>query len=162
MRGGVIRTERLILRPLTPADTATIAAALADWDVARWLTRVPYPYGPAEAQAFIAANRDRSDVWAIADSTGLVGIVGMQRAFGYWLARPAWGRGYATEVGRAVLARHFAETPAAPVLSGHLIGNQRSAHVLGKLGFRITGHAIVTTARGDDVLLRRMMLTRPV
>jgi RimJ/RimL family protein N-acetyltransferase len=159
MPGGVIRTERLILRPLTPADAGDIAQALADWEVARWLTRVPYPYALADAETFIAANHDKSNVRAVIDAAGLAGIVAMEREFGYWLARSAWGQGYATEVGRAVLACHFADPVARAVLSGHIIGNHRSARVLQKLGFQVTGHEVVQTARGDDVLLRRMLLT---
>ncbi len=161
MQAGVIQTARLTLRPLIPADAGDIAAGLADWNVARWLTRVPHPYSLADAVAFIAANRANAGVvWAITDATGLVGIVGMKREFGYWLARAAWGQGYATEVGQAVLAQHLADPAAQPVISGHIIGNDRSANVLNKLGFRVTGHVLTPTARGDHVVIRRMVLER--
>jgi RimJ/RimL family protein N-acetyltransferase len=163
MQGGVIQTERLTLRPLIPADAGAVARALSDWEVTRWLTRVPYPYGPADAAAFIAANLENVGVvWAIADAAGLAGIVGMKREFGYWLARRAWGQGYATECGRAVLTHHFADLAAQAVVSGHIIGNHRSAHVLQKLGFRVTGHEMVQTARGDEVPLRRMVRAHAV
>jgi RimJ/RimL family protein N-acetyltransferase len=160
MQGGVFQTERLTLRFVTMADKSAIVEALADWDVARWLTRVPYPYSLEDAETFITANHGKSNVWAIADAAGFAGIVGMQREFGYWLARHAWGQGYATEMGRAVLARHFADPAAMPVISGHVMGNDRSARVLQKLGFAVTGHQMGGTARGDQVLLRRMLLSR--
>jgi RimJ/RimL family protein N-acetyltransferase len=159
MPGGVIQTERLTLRPLTPADAGDIATALADWNVARWLTRVPFPYALADAEAFIASNQDKSDVWAIADATGFLGIVGMQREFGYWLARRGWGQGYATEMGQAVLLQHFAGATPDSVPSGYVIGNDRSCGVLEKLGFRVIGHTLTPTARGDNVVIRRMILT---
>jgi RimJ/RimL family protein N-acetyltransferase len=158
---GVIRTERLTLRPLTPADAMDIAMALADWEVARWLTRVPFPYSLADAATFLAANADHAGtVWAIGHATGFLGIVGMQREFGYWLARHAWGQGYATEVGQAVLAQHFAGDAPDAVSSGYMIGNHRSCGVLEKLGFRVTGHEMTPTARGDAVVIRRMALSR--
>ncbi|MDP3194614.1 GNAT family N-acetyltransferase [Tabrizicola sp.] len=53
---------------------------------------------------------------------------------GYWLAPRAQGFGYATEAGRCLVAAHFAAS-AAPLTSGYFESNERSANVLGKLGF---------------------------
>lgn len=135
--GHTMMTARLTLRPVTDRDAPAIAAAINDHEVLRWLSRAPCPYGLADAQTFIDKNRDNAGaVWMIEDSQGLVGCIGRKREFGYWVTRSAWGKGYATEASRAVLARHFADPDAPGLLSGYHEGNVRSARVLAKPGFR--------------------------
>ncbi|MGB3721895.1 MAG: hypothetical protein WA979_03625, partial [Pacificimonas sp.] len=55
-----IRTERLLLRPVWAQDRDALIAGLANWNVAQMLGRLPWPYGPAEANAFIAIQEDMS------------------------------------------------------------------------------------------------------
>lgn len=156
-----LQTERLLLRPLAAGDEAALVADLNDWDVARWLAVVPFPYLPADFQAFLP-RAEPGETWAIEDDLGFVGVISTEGALGYWLARRAWGRGYATEAARAVLAAHFADPGVGSVESGYFEGNARSANVLTKLGFRITGYKHRrTVARPDeDTLSCRMELTR--
>jgi RimJ/RimL family protein N-acetyltransferase len=142
-----ITTPRLRLIPVTKADPAEVVAGIGNYDVARWLGRVPYPYGPDDARAFIEANRELAGrVWFITDADGLVGGISIDRELGYWLARDAWGNGYATEAGDAVIDAHFADPHAGELISGHYPGNNRSAAVLKKLGFRYTGRRPVKSA----------------
>jgi RimJ/RimL family protein N-acetyltransferase len=154
-------TGRLTLRPLQAADEAALVAGLNDWEVVRWLAVVPFPYGPSDFHAFLPRALP-GEIWAIEDDHGLAGVIGNGGELGYWLARRAWGRGYATEAARAVLAAHFAKPEAGPVLSAWHEGNQRSARVLGKLGFRVAGYERKrTVARPEvDTLSCRMLLTR--
>jgi RimJ/RimL family protein N-acetyltransferase len=67
------------------------------------------------------------------DAGGLAGIIAIAGEIGYWLARDAWGRGHATEAGRAVVDRHF-RAGGGDLPSGHFDGNHRAAGVLDKLG----------------------------
>jgi RimJ/RimL family protein N-acetyltransferase len=53
-----------------------------------------------------------------------------------------WGRGYATEAGRAVIAYGFATAGATTLVAGHHPGNAASRHVLLRLGFRHTGDVL--------------------
>ena len=55
---------------------------------------------------------------------------------GYTLARAAWGRGYATELGRALLAYAFGELGAERVVAQVEPDNAASRRVLEKLGMR--------------------------
>jgi ribosomal-protein-alanine N-acetyltransferase len=55
---------------------------------------------------------------------------------GYTLARAAWGRGYATELGRALLAFAFGELGAERVVAQVEPDNAASRRVLEKLGMR--------------------------
>jgi RimJ/RimL family protein N-acetyltransferase len=49
-----LETDRLILRPLTQTDAAPLTRLLNDFEVSKWLSRIPYPYGVIEMQWFIA------------------------------------------------------------------------------------------------------------
>jgi RimJ/RimL family protein N-acetyltransferase len=143
------RTERLMLRPAWAEDAAALTAAIAHAPVARMLSRVPYPYTLADAQAWIAAPRGAEEPRFVIESLedgapvliGGIALIGGSAApeLGYWLTPSAWGRGYATEAGRAVvdMARHA--LPVTQLAARHFADNPASGRVLRKLGFRPTG-----------------------
>ncbi|NJM83126.1 MAG: GNAT family N-acetyltransferase, partial [Tabrizicola sp.] len=155
-----LRTARLTLRPLVASDQAALVGQASDLEVSRWLTVVPYPYKARDFRAFLPrAHAGR--VWVIADEAGFQGLIALESQFGYWLGHTAWGRGYATEAAGAVLAAHFADPAARPVVSGYFLGNDRSARVLAKLGFVETGQGMKhVLARKADARHIDMLLTR--
>lgn len=163
-RSVTLRTERLTLRKLTEADIPALVAGLNDYAVAEWLSVVPYPYGEADARAFLAYLEagPALDGIGIHAAQRLVGVVGIGADhLGYWLARSAWGRGYATEASGALCWHFFETTDEDRLISGYFAGNVRSGKVLTKLGFRPDGTEIVEArARGEKVELQRMQLTR--
>lgn len=162
MRGAGQRlaTLRLELRPPAPADAPALAAAIGNYDVARWLGAVPFPYTEDDAAKFIAkAQGQRGRAWLVFEDQALVGGAGLGAELGYWLARPAWGRGLATELGDALVDLHFGRQRGAPLYAGHYLGNDRSARVLDKLGFRPeTVVARAARVLGQEVDSRRMIL----
>ncbi len=157
----ILQTERLTLRRLEARDAAPITEALQEIDVVRWIPRMPWPYTQADAETFIHEVAAREDLtYGIEHAGKLVGSVSGERQLGYWLAKDAWGQGFATEASRAVLAKRFAQDDT-PVPSGHRVGNARSRHVLTKLGFRDTvTRTLFCTADGRDVTLQDMELTK--
>jgi RimJ/RimL family protein N-acetyltransferase len=158
---AVIKTARLTLRPLQASDETDVVTGIGDWEVVRWLSVVPHPYGTENFHAFLAVAAP-GKVWAIEAGDGFVGVIGMDEDLGYWLVAHAQGRGYATEAARAVLAAHFADPAAGLVRSGYFDGNARSGNVLTKLGFRTDGfRRLCPVARpAEQVLLRSVALTR--
>ena len=52
-----IHTPRLLLRPQVEADIPAIVSGLNDWEVARWLTVVPFPYTQADGEEWIARQK---------------------------------------------------------------------------------------------------------
>jgi RimJ/RimL family protein N-acetyltransferase len=164
--GGAIRTRRLTLRPPRPEDAGPVFRGISDWEVLRWLTAPPHPYLPEHAAQFLAGPGARECLVVEVDGA-VAGIVGLHPGrhgagieFGYWLARPFWGRGLMTEAATAAVAHHFAGSDAA-LESGYLVGNTRSAGVLAKLGF--IDSEVIT--RWCEPLkagrpLQRMVLTR--
>ena len=49
------RTDRLLLRPLHPSDAEALHRLYGDWEVARWLSRVEWPFTRAVAEAMVTA-----------------------------------------------------------------------------------------------------------
>lgn len=165
-----IRTERLLLRPGWIEDAADVAAAIDDEAILTKLARVPSPYHVSDARYFLSqpATPPHIPLLIFRRTQGapqLIGCTGLadhngEAELGYWLAREAWGQGYATEAGRAVveMARHSARLPR--LVSGHFVDNPASGKVLVKLGFRPTGETEMRecVARGIEVPCRLFTL----
>ena len=161
-----ILTPRLALRRLEAHDAPALARLIDDPDIARMTTRIPYPYGLAEAEGFIAHVRTSGEkVFAIQPHGGpLAGVLGFQGEdaapeMGYWLGRPFWGRGYATEAGRAAVDWAERRWGKRALRSGHFADNPASGRVLDKLGFLYTGEVQKrpSLARGEPVDTRMMV-----
>lgn len=151
------RTERLLLRPSWPEDAAELHRAIADEGIVRNLARAPWPYTADDAARFAASDHDpmfpnfllmlRTD-----GAPRLVGSCGLgerhsEAELGYWIARPYWGLGFATEAGRAVI--NIAQTIGhSKLVAGHFVDNPASGRVLQKLGFRNTGKSEQRLSKG--------------
>lgn len=163
----VIDTARLKLRPLCADDARRLAELASDPQVSRMTTRIPHPYGLADAEGFIAAQAANASgrVFAIqGEGERLIGVVGLHSEpptpwpeLGYWLGRDYWGRGYATEAARAVVDWARAGGRRA-LASSHFSDNPASGRVLEKTGFLYTGDRDrrLSAARGEAAELRRM------
>lgn len=142
------RTERLLLRPSWPEDAAELHQAIADKGIVRNLASAPWPYTVEEAVRFATRDHDavhpafllilRTDA-----APRLIGACGIgehngEAELGYWIARPYWGLGFASEAGRAVMAIARA-IGHRKLVAGHFVDNPASGSVLRKLGFRHTG-----------------------
>lgn len=147
------------LAPLAEVTPAELSLTLNDFEISRWLTRVPYPYTLADAETFIEHFGHDPDVRAVFAPEGFAGMVGLDPDLGYWLGRQFWRRGYAFAASRKMLARHFISREAEGVTSGHFDGNTRSARVLERLGFCYTQDKLVTPLSTEQpVTLKEMHL----
>jgi RimJ/RimL family protein N-acetyltransferase len=81
--------------------------------------------------------------------------------FGYWLGKPFWGLGYATEAAHRLVSHAFVALDQGTVHAGWFYDNPASGRVLAKLGARHNGSAMRDCrARGRAVLCHDMLLTR--
>ena len=100
-----LRTERLSLRVLREGDAAALHRLVNDWEVAKTLARVPFPYPRSLADEWIAstwAQIAAGEAWHLAVAgadDALLGCAGLsldrrgERAeLGYWIGRPHWGK----------------------------------------------------------------------
>lgn len=169
-----LTSPRLLLRPLRPSDAGPIALWCGQYRVASMLARVPHPYPPGAAEAYIErslSGQSGEQVWALdgtpSGAAEFLGVIGLRRregepgcGFGYWVGPPAWGLGYATEAAAAVLDAAFAAAIAA-VEAGVYADNPASRRVLEKLGFVESGQdEAFCPARGVVVPQTRMRLDR--
>ena len=145
-----IATRRLKLRRVRPADADLIARLAADYAICSMTTRMPYPYGRDDAESFVrlvaAQDRERENVFILDhEADGVVGVLGFHQPrgapleLGYWIGRPYWGRGYATEAALAALSWARTDWRRRMVVAGHFADNAASGSVLVKAGFLYTG-----------------------
>ena len=143
-----LTTERLHLRPFTPADQDAIHAVYSDPLGMRHVGHGVHGtmaetanalriYGEVLARrgySFLAVTERESG--ALIGDGGLhpLGGQGPDVELGYTLAHSAWGRGYATELGRALIGHAFEVLRAPRVVAQVEPANRASRHVLEKLG----------------------------
>ncbi|MGB8816967.1 MAG: GNAT family N-acetyltransferase [Rhizobiaceae bacterium] len=165
-----LTTKRLVLKAPTLADVPEITRKIGNWNVARMLARVPHPYVPEDCAPWIAHITERNaaglDMAYAIHRQGLIGVMSVEAfdgvpVFGYWLAETAWGQGYATEAGVAVLRHAFQTQSASEIKSSVFHDNEPSLKVQKKLGFEVA--SIGTTysvSRKADVPSIKTTLSR--
>lgn len=143
----VIETARLRLRMFRPEDLDSLAALFADPDVMRYVADGK-PADRETAEKAIDSmlahwERHRFGRWAVEDKeTGeFVGYGGLRSLLGtpeavYHFAKAHWGKGFATEVGRASLHFGFDDRGFERIVAIAKPANNASIHVLQKLGMR--------------------------
>jgi 8-oxo-dGTP diphosphatase len=169
---GAIETARLRLRPLRDDDLDRLVSLIGDWDVARWLARVPHPYSAVEGRKFIteiakrmAALREIHFGVAFKDDDCLIGGMGLVAGeksdeLGYWIGRPYWGQGYACEALPALLSFAFGELERNRVFARILPENAGSRRLLEKLGFSYEGDRLTHfPIRARDLMLPHYEMT---
>ena len=167
-----LETTRLLLRP-PETDDAKAIAAFMEWDVVKNLSRPPHPYLEEHAHAFLAQQeegRARGSDYAFAITRkadgAFLGMCGVHRRetgfeLGYWLGRPYWGQGLATETARELLAFSFRNLRMEAVEAGWFHDNPASGRVLEKAGFRPAGtRRSDCAARGESVLCNVVVMSR--
>lgn len=162
----ILVTRRLTLRPPALPDAEDIALHLSNWNVARMLARVPFPYWVEDAEDWIAGLRGRPDdlVYTI-HRERLIGLVSLEGdpaepQLGYWLGEPWHGRGFMTEAVAAVLAHAFDARGVPAVRSCVFDDNPASLRVQQKLGFSVAGAGLEwSRSRGEAVPTRHTRLT---
>ncbi len=138
------------LRPWRDSDIGSLVAACQDPEIARW-TRVPRPYGEADARAFLMRRFDDLQVglsasFAIVSASDLEHLLGAasllrfawehaRAEVGYWLAAPARGHGHATRAVQLICAWGFRELGLERIELLAATGNPASQAVAVRTGF---------------------------
>jgi ribosomal-protein-alanine N-acetyltransferase len=163
-----LKTSRLLLRPLVDGDAERIAQLAGDWDIARMTARIPYPYSIDLAHQWIHDLAEGEVVRGIVHQGELIGVTGYlpdddgSAEVGYWIGRPWWGRGFATEAAEAMIKYCFGTGKLSRVTCSHFVDNPASQRVITKLGFQLVGPArAYCDARRRDVATLRYERLRP-
>jgi RimJ/RimL family protein N-acetyltransferase len=142
-----LRDGDLVLRPWTEDDVDALVAGCNDPEIGHWIPTIPHPYTEDDAIAFIRGEvRDDHDALAIELAGAVVGGIGLglnrhgyRGSIGYWVAKPARGKGVCTRALR-LLARHALED--LRLQSVQLVtdpDNVASQRVAEKVGFQREG-----------------------
>lgn len=148
-----LETERLILRPFTPEDADDVQRLAGDEAIASTTLNIPHPYEDGVAEEWISTHQEEFDAgksvsFAITrrDDGTLIGGIGMgiteqhdRAEMGYWIGKPYWNNGYATEAARAVLAYAFEQSGLHRVFATYFTRNPASGRVMEKLGMTHEG-----------------------
>jgi RimJ/RimL family protein N-acetyltransferase len=155
--GPRLATPRLVLRPFRPGDVDELLTMDGDARVMRYIGTGLLPRTRDEVAAsigriidFAARRPGMSLLHASERDTGrFVGGCGLfplpddsAIEIAYRLPHACWGRGYATEMARAVLAHGFDTLRLERIVGVTYPENEPSQRVLLKLGMRAEGEAV--------------------
>lgn len=149
----ILTTERLLLRSLRASDLDDYAVMYADREVLRYLAGGPEPWDRCRSwrqMALLVGHWQLvgAGMWTVEHrrSGAFVGMVGFAAPEGWpefelaWaLARPWWGRGFATEGARAALAHGFTVLKKDRIVSLIHPENRASIRVAERIGERLEG-----------------------
>lgn len=160
-----LHTERLLLRPLTPADAPDLYALRSDPRVMRYHSTTPWQaielaHALIERDQKAMAEREyvrfgiqrRSD-GKFLGSCGLFNLDQQCRRaeIGYELSFAAWGFGYVHEALVKLIAFAFTEMNLNRIEADVALRNERSARCLERLGFQKEGHLRERWIVGEEV-----------
>jgi RimJ/RimL family protein N-acetyltransferase len=153
----ILETERLRFRPHQETDLDAYCEMMADPEFRRLSGGLPLTR--EEAEKSLRSIIARQEGWLQPKPMGLlatvfkpegryIGRCGLypnrdeanelipgEAQLAYYLARPYWGQGLATEAGRAFVKYGFTELGLARIVAGADTANSASNRVLTKLGF---------------------------
>jgi len=147
-----LRTQRLLLRPISSEDVPTIQREFGRWNIIKNMTKnCPWPYPPDGAQYWFehvvqAKYADKSGaVWAITrrETPGqLIGVIDIREDVGqgnrgFWLAESEWGQGLMTEAVSKVTDWTFTHTPLTELIVYNVASNVASRRVKEKTGAQL-------------------------
>lgn len=162
--------NELWMSPLVVEDREACVELLNNREIECRMLSVPHPYGQPEFDSFLAiaaaAREEHScDVhFAIRHKDeSMIGGCGFEDIkpghrveVGYWLGQPYWGRGFMTSV-VAAACKFAIDTWGVKRIEAYVFdGNNRSARVLEKNGFRCEGLLRKFDRKGDDFIDTRL------
>lgn len=146
-------TDRLILRPFELKDAPIVHQLANNIDLARTTLHIPYPYPDGLAKHWITTSiekmkRGSSYSFAIVlkGTLDLVGCISLNIALNhnrgelaYWIGRPYWDNGYATEAAKRIIQFAFSELKLNRIWATVMKKNYPSIEVMKKSGLDYEG-----------------------
>lgn len=142
------------LRPLKRADAESLHRYANNSVIARYLPRMPHPYSLEDAHKWIRHTRRKvrkREAYSFGmenrETGGIIGMTSLDNLrwddlnaeLGYWVARPFWRKGFATEAVMLILEFAFGTLGLKRVWALVIEPNEVSSHVLQKAGFTLEG-----------------------
>jgi len=151
-----LETKRLILRKPKMSDADDIAEGIGNYDVAKMLMKVPYPYTKKNAEDFIKKRiqkwkeKDLDDylfMIELKSEKKVIGAIGVHRidffngvgTTGSWINKKYWRNGYMTEAKIVVNDFVFSKLKLRRIESNIFIENKASGATQKKMGYKFEG-----------------------
>jgi RimJ/RimL family protein N-acetyltransferase len=144
-----LTTERLTLRPMLQSDAASLFAILGDAEAMRFwqrpaITRLAVAEEMVREQIAAGALCHYWTVWRQDDAIGscdlsFIDLAEKRAETGFLFRRDQWGRGYAVEAMRSVIAHAFDGLGLALLTASTHAQNIRARRVLERLDFGLEG-----------------------
>lgn len=147
----ILETERLLFRPHELGDLEAYCAMEQDPEVRRYVGGAPRTRPAAEAKFFAALQprQNRLGMWAtVLKESGCYigrcgiyphmrteGLIADEGVLGFYLARPYWGKGLASEAASAFVKFGFEELQLRKIVSAVQVENRASLRIFEKLKF---------------------------
>ena len=149
-------TERLLVRQYTMNDTDALFQIMSDSRVHIYTKDKDRPWDERRTEEYVNFMIDRDfktlDCFHGAviekESNRLIGLCGLnpyqtdEPEIEFKLGVPYWGKGYATELGRQIIEKAFAETDVKGIYGMAQPENLASRKVLEKVGMKYIGNQI--------------------
>ena len=143
----------ITLRALSNADLPAVLPLIQDPAVAATTLRIPSPCTEVDLERWFKQHQQdtkqgKSARWAvITEPSTFVGMVKLafrpefeSAELGYWVGRPYWGQGYATEAARRVIEYGFEELKLNRIETHAMVHNGASFRIFDKLGMQPEGY----------------------
>ncbi len=153
IKQSILKTRRLLLRPFGNDDIDTVTELAGDFSVYDTTLNIPHPYSRSDSEAWIASHpedlkNDRIVIYAITikKSGVLVGAISLDlkpvydsAEMGYWIGKPYWNKGYATEAAIRMIQYGFDDLHLNRIFAHYFIRNGASGKVMKKAGMKYEG-----------------------
>lgn len=150
----VLESGRLKLRPFKPEDAQRVQELAGEKEISDNTLLIPHPYPDGLAEEWIGSHevkfeKNEEAVFAVTlkDSGELIGAIGLvinellnNAEMGYWIGKPYWGNGYATEAVGMMIKYGIEELGLNKVHAHHMTRNPSSGEVMRKNGMRKEGY----------------------
>ena len=164
-----LETDRLILSTWQASDWIAFRPIATDVEVMRYITG-GVPWTRERIQSFVSRQVELYSErgfcrWKLLlkPNQEMIGFCGvgfwgesLEPEIGWWLARPYWGRGLATEAARVALRDAFERVALDRIISIARPANVASTRIMEKLGFQLE-----CEFEKDGVRLVRYAISRP-
>jgi len=176
-----IETDRLVLKPYAEADVDLAIRLFTDPEVVRYAMTLMSVEDIKKDMPFWTRRGGNGciGIWCVSDKAGnklgtgallpmpvdgtetpmdslqIGAYPDEEIEIGFFFVRDAWGRGYATELARALVEFAFTATPLPEVVATHDVRNTASRNVLLKSGFEDLGKRRVYGGEGPYLKVTR-------
>jgi len=142
-----LETARLLFRSHEVGDEADFVSMHTDAEVRRYVGGQAWPVEKARSrfrEQYLGRPEENYGLWATVfkEEGKYIGCCGLRApgdkigaCLGYYLARPYWGRGLASEASQAFIEAAFTRLGLDRVEADVEKGNAASEHILQKFGF---------------------------